>query len=474
MNMGSNSNGSEAAPHVAIVGGGLAGLTAARELVRAGRTVVVLEARDRVGGRTLAQDTALGHRLDTGGQWIGPTQDRMEALVAEFGIKTYPQYCEGIKQLRVCGSYKTYQSSLPALPVLSLLDFQHVLNQINRMAKQVPLDAPYAARKAADWDGMTVETWKRGAVRTKKVRAMLDIAIGAIFAADPQDLSFLHFLFYLQSGGGLEKLAEIQNGAQQTRAHGGFQQVSERMAAELGSRVRLESPVRAIRQTKTGVTITSDSGTIEAQYAVVAVPPTLAGRIAYTPAMPSTRDQLTQRVPMGSVIKCIAIYDEPFWRREGFSGEVVYDEGPITFVFDDTPEGSGKGALIGFIVGSAAREWSERSPENRRAKVLQQFGEFFGPQAADPIEYIDKDWCAEAWSGGCYAGYMAPGVLTSYGKALREPVGRIHWAGTETSDLWNGYMDGAVRSGERVAAELLARMAKDSETGSGVRSGSKK
>ncbi|MCL4695214.1 MAG: FAD-dependent oxidoreductase, partial [Candidatus Hydrogenedentes bacterium] len=345
-----------------------------------------------------------------------------------------------------------------SLPISSLIEFKLLVKRLDALCKTIPLDAPYDTPRAKEWDSISVETWKQGSIKSQMLRSTFDTAVLAIFAADPAELSFLHFLFYLRSGGGFLRLAEVVNGAQETRIHGGFQAVSERMANELGGRVLLNAPVRAIRQSDTGVTVTTDRGTFEGKRVIVAVPPVLAGEIDYRPELPSARVQLTQRMPMGSVIKCIAVYESPFWRDAGLSGEVVTDVGPVKFTFDDTPEGSERGAIVGFISGADARVWAERSDEERRAAVLKQFAEFFGPPAAQPIEYIDKVWAAERWSGGCYVGLMPPGVMTTLGHALREPIERIHWAGAETATEWNGYMEGAVRSGERAAAEVLARM----------------
>ncbi len=443
---------------IIIVGAGLAGLTAARELVRRGVDVRVVEARDRVGGRTLAQQTFMGDALDLGGQWIGPTQDKMAALIDEFGLRSYRQYNQGIKLLRVCGRNRQYKGSIPSMPLLSLVDFQLLLNRLDALSNTIPLDAPHTAPRAREWDAMTVETWKQRQVKTAGVRAAFDTAVAAIFGVDPPDLSFLYFLFYLRSGGGFLRLAEVDNGAQETRVHGGMQAVSEHLAAGLGDRVRLELPVRAIVQSESGVTVVTEKETLEGDRVIVAIPPTLAGHIDYSPELPPQRVQLMQRMPMGSVIKCIAIYDTPFWRDAGLSGEVVTDVGPVKFTFDDTPEGSTRGAIIGFISGADARMWAERDEAERRVAVLNQFKDFFGAYAVPPIEYIDKVWAAERWSGGCYVGLMPPGVITTLGTALREPVGRIHWAGTETATEWNGYMEGAVRSGERTAAEVLERL----------------
>lgn len=441
-----------------IVGAGLAGLSAARFLARRGVAVQIVEARDRVGGRTMAQPTAIGDSLDLGGQWIGPTQDRMAALVNEFGLKSYAQYNTGTKLLRVCGRNRQYKGSIPSMPLLSLLSFQRLMNRLDRLSSTIDLEAPHRSPRASDWDTMTVETWKRRHVKTANVRATFDTAVAAIFAADPSELSFLHFLFYLRSGGGFLRLAEVVNGAQETRVHGGMQAICERMASELGERVLLSAPVRAIRQSDSEVTVVTDRGAFDSARVIVAVPPLLAGQIDYSPELPSARVQLTQRMPMGSVIKCIAIYESPFWREAGLSGEIVTDVAPVKFTFDDTPEGSERGAIVGFISGADARLWAERSEDERRTAVLSQFADFFGPPAAQPVEYIDKVWAAERWSGGCYVGLMPPGVMTTLGHALREPIGRIHWAGAETATEWNGYMEGAVRSGERAAGEVLARM----------------
>jgi monoamine oxidase len=188
----------------------------------------------------------------------------------------------------------------------------------------------------------------------------------------------------------------------------------------------------------------------------VALPPTLAGRIRYSPALPPLRDQLTQQVPMGYVTKVQIAYSEPFWRAEGLSGSVFSLDDEVSVIFDNSPPDLNCGVLLGFLEGGHARRAGKLAPEERRELVLSRFAKFFGPRAADPDEYVERDWAAEEWSRGCYGGRFGTGGWTGYGEALREPVGRIHWAGTETAEVWNGYMDGAVGSGERAAREVLA------------------
>ncbi|MEO7002084.1 MAG: flavin monoamine oxidase family protein [Ktedonobacterales bacterium] len=444
---------------VIVVGAGLAGLVAARSVQQAGRSVRVLEARDRVGGRLLSQRIG-GEMLDLGGQWIGPGQERIAQLARDLGVKTFPQFHQGRKVLAINGRRSTYRNTVPSLPVLSLIDLQLAITRVERLARQIPLATPGWAKRASEWDAMTLEDWKRAHVRSQDARAVLDGAVRAIFAAEPAELSFLFFLAYLHSSGGLMKLAEIEHGAQQDRFVGGAQQIPQRLAEELGERVVLKAPVTAITQDDTGVTVHSERGAYRAQYVIVATPPLLTKDITFTPALPTARQQLMAAMPMGSIIKCVAVYDRPFWRERGFSGEILSDDAPFAVTFDDSPAEGGQGALVAFLLGESARTWRERSAGERRAAVLDHITRAFGAAAAEPLAYVEQDWIGEQWSKGCYVGIMGPGTLTAYGAALREPAGRIYWAGTETAIVGQGYMDGAVESGERTAREVQADVAR--------------
>jgi monoamine oxidase len=278
-------------------------------------------------------------------------------------------------------------------------------------------------------------------------------------------LSLLFVLFYIAGAGNehtpgtFERLVNTGGGAQESRFVGGSQLVSKRVAHELGKRhLELGHPVRRIVQTKTGVRVECDKLVVHGKQVIVAMAPTLAGRIDYRPGLPALRDQLSQRVPNGSVIKCEAVYDKPFWRTSKLTGQAVSDADPVRVTFDNTPPDGSPGVLLGFIEGHAARAWGARSAAQRRQAVLNNFATYFGKEALKPRAYYEKNWTHETWTRGCYTGYMPPGALVDFGTALRKPFRRIHWAGTETSTIWAGYMDGAVRSGKRAAKEALAAL----------------
>ncbi|MGE4426133.1 MAG: flavin monoamine oxidase family protein [Solirubrobacteraceae bacterium] len=459
----------------AVIGAGLAGLVTARSLHRAGCSVLVLEARDRVGGRTLNVEVTPGVQAEIGGQWVGPGQGRVLALVDELGLETFPTHDHGRHLLEHEGRMRPYRGDVPRVGPAGLVDLQIALWRLTWMARSVPPDAPWTAPRAAAWDEQTVASWIRRHVRTRFARAMLTAMCEAVWAADPADLSLLHLLAYSRSGGGLERLISTRDGAQQRRIVGGSQRIALTLAAELGDRVRLDAPVRAIgvapadrRPVTTGgatadappgdtvVTVSTDTERITARRVVVAMSPTLAGRITYDPPLPARRDQLTQRVPQGSVIKAMAVYPRPFWRDRDLSGQVVSTTGPVKVVFDNSPPDGTPGILVGFFEGSQAREAGRLSPEDRRAAMLACLTRFFGPDAASPIGYVERDWSAEEWSRGCYGAFLPPGTWTALGDALRAPVGPIHWAGSETSPVGMGYMDGAVASGDAAARAVLA------------------
>jgi len=439
---------------VAVVGAGLAGLVAARDLVAGGHSVVVLEARDRVGGRVVNATTKDGTIVELGGQWVGPTQDRVLALAEDVGADVYPTYDEGQNVVQYRGRQRRYRGAIPRLPPRVLLDIGRAQWRLDRMARTVPLDEPWRAERAERWDGETVETWLRSHVRTRGARDMLRLAVRAVFAAEAADVSLLHFLFYSHSGGCLDRLLNVAGGAQESRLVGGSQVLALRLAERLGEVVQLARPTRRIVQDGDGVTVESDAGRVRARRAVVAIPPTLAGRLDYEPVLPSWRDQLTQALPMGSVIKCMVVYDEAFWRADGLTGQSTADEGPVELTFDNSPPSGRPGVLLAFVEGAHARALSRSSPSERHDAIVASLVRAFGSRAAAPSELLELDWSAERWSGGCYGAHLAPGVLTAFGPALREPCGRIHWTGTETAAVWAGYMDGAVRSGERVAVEV--------------------
>ena len=440
---------------VAIVGAGLAGLTAARVLTKAGIDVIVLEARERVGGRTCSRPASDGTLLDYGGQWIGPTQDRLAALAEAVGVTSFPTYNEGKNIELYEGQRFVYEGALPMGDPLAMMESIEAMLDLNLMAAEVPLETPWTASNATEWDGQTVETWLQTHVESAHARQLMTLAVESVFSVEPRDLSLLHFLFYVHSGGNINQLLSVTDGAQERRFHTGAQSISDRVATELGERVVLNTPVHTLYHDEQGVRILSDTLIVQARRALIAIPPTLAGRLRYRPALSGYRDQLTQRIPMGTVIKVQCLYERPFWRAEGYSGQVTSDEGAVRITFDNSPADGTPGVLMGFIEGDEGRVWGRKTPEERKTEVLACFTRYFGEQAAHPYAFEELNWANEEYSRGCYAGVMAPGTWLAYGEALRQPLGRLHWAGTETATLWNGYMDGAVQSGERAAQEIL-------------------
>jgi monoamine oxidase len=457
---------------VIVVGAGLSGLTAARQLASAGHSVIVLEARDRVGGRTLNHHLGRlgeGKVIEVGGQWVGPTQDHVAALAKELGIGTFDTYNDGNYLFYEDGKLTPYSPSGPfgAIPPDATADGQLevVLLQMDSMAKTVPLEAPWTAPDAASWDGQTFATYQSGHTLGSGASNLLDLGIESVFACEPADISLLHVLFYTHSAGNettpgtFERLINTAGGAQQSRFAGGSQEISIRMASRLGSRVRLSQPVRRIAQGRSGVTVTTEGGSVfRGRAAIVTGPPSLTGQIAYDPVLPPLRAQLLQRFPQGTSIKIEAIYPKPFWRAQGLAGQVTSDTGPIKITFDNSPPDGSPGVLLGFVEGHDARVFCTLSAAERRAQAIACFVRYFGSEAASPIGYVEMNWAEEEWTRGCYGGYLPPGVLTDYGAWIRAPFRRIHWAGAETSDYWNGYMDGAVRSGQRAASEVLGSL----------------
>ncbi|WP_269455161.1 flavin monoamine oxidase family protein [Mycobacterium kyorinense] len=442
---------------VVVIGAGFAGLTAARELRQLGHDVVVLEGRDRVGGRSYTGHVA-GIPVDLGGTFVGPTQDAVLKLAAELGIDTIPTFADGANLIRWRGETRSYSGTIPRLSLGGLLDIGRVRWQFERIARRVPLAEPWTARRASRLDEQSLGGWLQSVRAGATARDLLAIMARVTWGCEPDDVSMLHAARYVRAAGGLDRLLDVHDGAQQDRFLAGTQQIADAMAVELGDRVVLGAAVRSIEHRDGAARIASENGRAEARFVVVAIPPEHRASIEFTPALPAEYQRLATCWPQGRLSKAYAAYPTPFWRDAGCSGEALSDEGPVFITFDVSPQPDGPGILLGFV---DARSFDALPAEQRRQRALDCFASLFGDDALKPLDYVDHRWGAEEFAAGGPTAAVPPGSWTRYGPWLRRPVGPVHWAGTETSDEWTGFLDGAVRSGQRAAAEVAGRLRAD-------------
>src|SRR5581483_2923687 len=443
---------------VCVVGAGYAGLTAALRLHQAGKSVALLEARDRIGGRIWTQHLSDGTPIDRGGGWLGPKHDVMFKLAAEFGVSTYKTYVKGAHLLVGEDRTRRYTGLIPKISPLAVLTIARAQLRVDRMAKKVPVEAPWTAKKAAEWDRMTVSDFvEHSGIRTKLARDLFEMAVRGLFTGPLEDTSFLDMLMLVRGHGSINTLFSIENGSQENLVDGGAGSIAARMAEALGDAVRLSSPVRGITQREDSVVVDAGDVSVTARHAVVALPPSLIPDIVFDPALTDDRLALYRKAVAGPETKSLVVYDEPFWRGDGFSGQTSEPNSASEVTLDASPESGSPGVLASFRFGAVAEKFDNLSEDDRRRALLERLAARLGPRAAKPIDFVETPWWKEEWTKGCSMAHFPPGILTRYGHLLREPYGNVHWAGTETSVVSHGAMDGAARSGERAAAEILDR-----------------
>jgi monoamine oxidase len=447
---------------VVVIGAGLSGLAAARALTAHGLGVTVVEARDRVGGRTWNADIGDGQVTELGGQFIGPGHDAIAALAAELGVETFPTYDHGAKLMEFDGRLRPWSGTIPRLNPGTLLTILRLQKKLEAMGRTVPPDAPWDAPNAAAWDRVTLGDWLARATHSRRARAFLELAFAGVWALRVEDISLLHALAMINAfapegrAGGLDHLLRE---AQESRFVGGSQRLSELMAAQLTEPVLLGHPATFVRQ-DTGrdgrglAFVHAGDRVLRARRVVVAVPAKLKRLLTYDPALPPDTEQLLARTVHGTALKALLVFDEPFWRADGLSGQAISDVGPVTSTFDNSPPGGTPGVLLGFVLARHADELLRLPDEQRKEAVLDGFARLFGDRVRHPRRYIDHSWNEDPWTLGCYHAYYTPGALTSYGRAVRRPHGLVHFAGAETAARLYGSMNGAITAGHRAAAEV--------------------
>ncbi|MGU3502367.1 flavin monoamine oxidase family protein [Mycobacterium sp. C31M] len=439
---------------VVIVGAGFAGLSAADRLVNMGVSVLVIEGRDRVGGRSFSGKVA-GVKVDLGATWVAERHTAIRDLMARLGCSLTPQFDEGLNVLWMARQRQTYTGTLPTVGPVDVEDLGRIQLALNTLLETIDVDAAWTSPDAGKLDAMSFGEWLDQQQATTSTRALMYIVTRVQWGCSPLDVSLLHVLRYIQAVGGLDHMLSVEGGQQGYRVIETTQEIARRLAEHLGDRIVLDTQVRRISQDDNGVTVYTDSATINAKYAIVTAAPEHRAYIEYRPALPDKIEGLTTSFPMGALSKAFVAYDKPFWRAEGLSGEALTDTVPVFITFDVSPSDSGPGILMVFCT---ARVYDGFGPEVRRKMVLKQLVDLYGEQANSPIDYVDHCWGTDPFAPGGPHPAAPPYATVSYGEALTEPHGRIHWAGTETAGEWVGTMNGAVLTGLRTAEQIAQRL----------------
>ncbi|WJR34207.1 flavin monoamine oxidase family protein [Mycobacteroides immunogenum] len=443
----------EPSADVIVVGAGLSGLCAARELVRNGVDTLVLEARNRVGGRMVRQPVIGGGWVDLGGQWIGPTHSNILALADSLHINRFDSYQAGRSVIGYSNTVSTITGCfppaepLPSIPTGDIAEVSRIWGEFRQLAATLDVQQPWLTPRASTLDSQTVTSWLDNATSSKFARFCIRHWVLNQEGGDPSAVSLL-FALTCYAKAPEEDLPE------HWLFEGAAGQIPERIARELGNRILLQQPVHRIEQDDPGVTLITNGGQYRTSYVIVATPPHLAGAIDYDPPLPADRTQFTQRAPMGSTVKCAAIYQRAWWRARDLNGSSMSDR-TVLATADSSPPSGEPGILTAFITGPPAISLANKPENLRKDTVLADLAAYFGDEALDPVQYIETNWPGEKWTGGAYNAVLAPSTLTTYGPSMTRPVGRIYWAGTEMAQQWTGYFEGAVQAGQFAARTIL-------------------
>jgi monoamine oxidase len=458
-----------AAVDVVVIGAGLSGLIAARELEQKGYKVTILEARQRIGGRCVRQRTIQNWWLDLGGQWMGQTHHLFQSLAKELGIQVFDSYIDGKTVLiwkgkRVVvpmqGDWATsfLDVSYDDLPVspkdreAAQLLHREFLSLVNT----IDAERPWVSPQARALDTQTIESWMRDRTDSDLAHYILKwyTRVGGSGGFEPGDSSILH-------------LAQTQKASPQGEVseawllYGAAGQIPPLLARQIKGEIRTNAAAQTVSRQADGryEVKAVDGSCLRCRAVVVALPPALRTRIVFEPGLPAQVSGLLQRSPMGSMFKIMCVYPTAWWREQGLNG---YGQGSLPTVeltADSSPPSGKPGVLAAFVAADRAVSLALKTPRERRQAILADLVQFWGQRAGDPEDYVEINWGEETWTTGGFTSYMTPGAWTSFGPAWREPVGRVVWAGTESSPRWAGFYEGAIQAGLEAAKTVESVLA---------------
>jgi monoamine oxidase len=438
---------------VIIIGAGLAGLTAADQLTASGHDVLVLEGRDRVGGRLLTTEVA-GIPVDAGATWVAPGHTAMRELAARFDVEFVPQFHQGKGVISFGGRRRA--ESATAMAPWSTLDLLRTMNRLQKMVDELPVAAPWTHPRAARYDAIAFGEWLASRHALPDTRRFLNMLSLVHWGAPVSDVSLLNVMRYIRTLGGIEHMLSVEGGDQQDRILGTTQTLAARLADTLGDRILLDSPAQRITTVDGGVVVETRGQQIHARLAVITASPMHRASIEFSPALPEQHYGLARSWRLGALSKAFVAYDRPFWREDGLSGEGMSDDETVFLTFDVSPTAAGPGILMVFC---DARGFDAYTREERKQRVIRHLVHLYGGEASRHTDYTDFSWGNDTFAPGGPNPALAPKAWTTFGPFLREPVGPLHWAGTETADETSGTMNGAILSGRRVATEVATRLA---------------
>jgi monoamine oxidase len=441
---------------VVIVGAGLSGLTAARRLTKANKKILVLEAQDRVGGRTWSQPIGENDFMDVGGQWIGKGHDSMYRLVAEAGLKTFPTYTNGKSILRKNSENKIYSGDTPPLGLFALLATQKAMNRLDNASSALSLESPWQAPNAIPLDNISIGSWIDETISNKNARTLIKRMAEGELCQSVENVSALQAFAAANATGSFKQAEKVEDGALRDRILCGAQGVSHFLHRQLKDVVKLNCPVSFVKQLEHYLLIGNESFSVRAKKVIITAPLPVVKRIHFTPALPKEKQILIDSMEMGTVTKCHAVYAKPFWRAQGLNGSSTCLDEVVELTVDNSVPSSEKGIITSLIHADRAKSLLKLSDQERKQVLLNAYADLFGEQALHPLLYHDYSFTNNPWIGGAYSGFFKKGIFSRYGEHIAKPYGNIHWAGTETSSLFKGFMEGAVLSGERVAMELIS------------------